>query len=212
MYGKRPVWVSVILVFYMPSSPCRLISWRLINVDAAKVAICTGFTIGLSLILAIGAQNAFVLRQGLRNEYVLLVVLVSVRYPMLHSSSSVPAVSGKSLCKCRGSTRSCDTGSCVSHLVRRQEPLLRRAFQCEHSCCQRTQNASAVLSTVLATCLALTWRTPCLFRYSGTYRNDFHAVSKGKKFCSPAVLQQHPWCSFFVGLWCKVSTTSLCNA
>ncbi|MDY0251309.1 MAG: LysE/ArgO family amino acid transporter [Pseudomonas sp.] len=36
----------------------------------------TGFTIGLSLILAIGAQNAFVLRQGLRNEHVLLVVLV----------------------------------------------------------------------------------------------------------------------------------------
>lgn len=39
-------------------------------------AYTTGFTIGLSLILAIGAQNAFVLRQGLRNEYVLLVVLV----------------------------------------------------------------------------------------------------------------------------------------
>ena len=29
-----------------------------------------GFTLGLSLILAIGAQNAFVLKQGLRQEYV----------------------------------------------------------------------------------------------------------------------------------------------
>lgn len=35
-----------------------------------------GFALGLSLILAIGAQNAFVLRQGLRRVHVLPVVLV----------------------------------------------------------------------------------------------------------------------------------------
>ncbi|MGV3713925.1 LysE/ArgO family amino acid transporter, partial [Pseudolysinimonas sp.] len=35
-----------------------------------------GFGLGLSLIVAIGAQNAFVLRQGLRREHVLPVVLV----------------------------------------------------------------------------------------------------------------------------------------
>ncbi|ETW12597.1 L-lysine exporter [Roseivivax marinus] len=34
-----------------------------------------GFTLGLSLILAIGAQNAFVLRQGLMRRHVLPVVL-----------------------------------------------------------------------------------------------------------------------------------------
>ncbi|WP_085791922.1 LysE/ArgO family amino acid transporter [Roseivivax jejudonensis] len=34
-----------------------------------------GFTLGLSLILAIGAQNAFVLRQGLARRHVLPVVL-----------------------------------------------------------------------------------------------------------------------------------------
>lgn len=34
-----------------------------------------GFALGFSLILAIGAQNAFVLRQGLRREHVLPVVL-----------------------------------------------------------------------------------------------------------------------------------------
>lgn len=34
-----------------------------------------GLSIGLSLILAIGAQNAFVLRQGLRGEHVLAVCL-----------------------------------------------------------------------------------------------------------------------------------------
>ncbi|MEG3615593.1 LysE/ArgO family amino acid transporter [Isoptericola haloaureus] len=35
-----------------------------------------GFGLGLSLILAIGAQNAFVLRQGVRREHVGVVVLV----------------------------------------------------------------------------------------------------------------------------------------
>lgn len=34
-----------------------------------------GFALGFSLILAIGAQNSFVLRQGLRGEFVLPVVL-----------------------------------------------------------------------------------------------------------------------------------------
>jgi L-lysine exporter family protein LysE/ArgO len=35
----------------------------------------TGMTVGLSLIVAIGAQNAFVLRQGIRKEYVFSVVV-----------------------------------------------------------------------------------------------------------------------------------------
>ncbi|MDH3386656.1 MAG: LysE/ArgO family amino acid transporter [Gammaproteobacteria bacterium] len=35
-----------------------------------------GFSLGFSLILAIGAQNAFVLKQGLKDEHVLLVCLI----------------------------------------------------------------------------------------------------------------------------------------
>lgn len=39
-------------------------------------AVVAGLGLGLSLIVAIGAQNAFVLRQGIRREHVLPVVLV----------------------------------------------------------------------------------------------------------------------------------------
>ncbi len=39
-------------------------------------AIIPGFLAGLSLIIAIGAQNAFVIRQGLTKKYVLLTVLI----------------------------------------------------------------------------------------------------------------------------------------
>ena len=39
-------------------------------------ALLPGFLTGLSLIIAIGAQNAFVIRQGLTKRHVLLVVLI----------------------------------------------------------------------------------------------------------------------------------------
>jgi len=44
--------------------------------SAALAATASGFTLGLSLIVAIGAQNAFVLRQGLRREHVLPIVVM----------------------------------------------------------------------------------------------------------------------------------------
>ncbi len=39
------------------------------------IAVSTGFLTGLTLIIAIGAQNAFVLRQGLRRDYIFMVVI-----------------------------------------------------------------------------------------------------------------------------------------
>lgn len=39
-------------------------------------AFISGFLLGLSLILPIGAQNAFVLRQGIKKEFIFLVCLI----------------------------------------------------------------------------------------------------------------------------------------
>ena len=39
-------------------------------------AILPGFLVGLSLIVAIGAQNAFVIRQGLNREHVISVAAI----------------------------------------------------------------------------------------------------------------------------------------
>ena len=41
--------------------------------SAACVTMLAGFGFSLSLIVAIGAQNAFVLQQGLRREHILAV-------------------------------------------------------------------------------------------------------------------------------------------
>nr|WP_281517406.1 LysE/ArgO family amino acid transporter [Ferranicluibacter rubi] len=43
--------------------------------DMTLSAFTTGLVMGLTLIVAIGAQNAFVLRQGLRNEHIFAVCL-----------------------------------------------------------------------------------------------------------------------------------------
>ena len=50
--------------------------YRLLVQSAQLVSMLSGLGFGLSLIIAIGAQNAFVLRQGLRREHVLVVVTV----------------------------------------------------------------------------------------------------------------------------------------
>ena len=39
-------------------------------------AVMSGFLIGLSLIVAIGAQNAFILKQGLKQHYVFLICTI----------------------------------------------------------------------------------------------------------------------------------------
>ena len=43
---------------------------------ALVLALIPGFLTGLSLIIAIGAQNAFVIRQGLMRQHVLLIVAI----------------------------------------------------------------------------------------------------------------------------------------
>ncbi len=45
-------------------------------ISAVISAVVAGFLSGAALIIAIGAQNAFVLRQGIRREHVLPIVLV----------------------------------------------------------------------------------------------------------------------------------------
>lgn len=54
--------------------------------------LLTGFATGLSLIVAIGAQNAFVLRQGLRREHVLPVAALCATADALLVTAGVAGV------------------------------------------------------------------------------------------------------------------------
>jgi L-lysine exporter family protein LysE/ArgO len=55
-------------------------------------AFITGFALCATLIIAIGAQNAFVLRQGLRREHVLLIVLFCALADLLLIGAGVAGV------------------------------------------------------------------------------------------------------------------------
>jgi L-lysine exporter family protein LysE/ArgO len=59
---------------------CTAFGWRrsVVDMEQGIVALLAGFGLCLGLIVSIGAQNAIVLRQGLRREHVGLVVLVCV--------------------------------------------------------------------------------------------------------------------------------------
>ncbi len=64
---------------------CRILNWidglwalsvEAVTTSAALAAALAGLGIGFSMIVAIGAQNTFVLRQGIRREHVVAVVAI----------------------------------------------------------------------------------------------------------------------------------------
>ena len=141
------------------------LGWQLPSVDAvsttpALLAAASGFALGLGLIVAIGAQNAFVLRQGLRLEHVAAVVAVCAlsdlalimagvlgagaaldRVPWL-----VPAVcfAGAAFLLCYGAL--------AARRVLRPDALVPDAA-----------GARTGLAVTVGTCLALTWLNPHVY-------------------------------------------------
>lgn len=118
-----------------------------------------GFALGFSLILAIGAQNAFVLRQGLRREHVLAVVMVCA------FSDAVLIVAGVS------------GFGALSEAVPGLERVMRyggaaflivygaRSFQAAWrggAALEAGEGAGSLARAVL-TCLALTWLNPHVY-------------------------------------------------
>ena len=117
----------------------------------------TGLSTGLSLIVAIGAQNAFVLRQGLKREHVLPVVLACAM-----SDAVLIALGITSLTHILGMLpwlepvmRYGGAGFLIWYALR----SLKSALTANEAL--RVENGGAsTLGATLATCLALTWLNP----------------------------------------------------
>ncbi|GAB3138952.1 LysE family transporter [Micromonospora sonneratiae] len=124
------------------------------------IAALTGLGSGLSLIVAIGAQNAFVLRQGLRREYVGAVVLVcaaSDAVLILAGVSGIGTIVGRvpvvlDIIRYAG----------AAFLVVYGLLAARRAFSNERISTDPTGNRTS-FRAVLLTCLALTWLNPHVY-------------------------------------------------
>lgn len=119
-----------------------------------------GFAFGLSLIVAIGAQNAYVLRQGIAREHVLAVVLVCALSDVLLISAGV-AGAGLIVDSAPGLLKFAYWGG-AAFLVAYGLLSAKRAFA-PGTLDQGSGTGPTHLWTAVATALALTWLNPHVY-------------------------------------------------
>ena len=123
------------------------------------VASLSGLGFGLSLIVAIGAQNAFVLRQGLRGEHVALVVAVCAISDALLIGAGV-AGAGALLRGAPDVVEAVKYGG-AAFLLGYALLAARRAWR--PGALHAAPEAAGGFGGVLATALALTWLNPHVY-------------------------------------------------
>jgi L-lysine exporter family protein LysE/ArgO len=123
-------------------------------------AAVSGYLMAVSLILAIGAQNAFVLRQGLRREHVLAVVLVcAVSDAVLIAAGGAGFGAASRIAPWLGEAmRWAGVVFLVVYGALRFRAALRGGEALRPS-----EGTAAPLGKVLATCLVLTWANPHVY-------------------------------------------------
>ena len=124
------------------------------------LALLSGLGFGLSLIIAIGAQNAFVLRQGLRREHVLAVVLICALSDAVLIGLGVGGL-GTLLQFVPWLLIVVRIGG-AAFLIVYGILAARRAFK-PAALVAEEAGTSTPLWTAIATCLALTWLNPHVY-------------------------------------------------
>lgn len=118
-----------------------------------------GFVTGLSLIVAIGAQNAFVLRQGIRNEHVLPVVILCAVSDLVLIVAGVAGVGA--LVTAHPQLMTIARYGGAAFLLAYGLLAARRALQ--PAVMTPGDGGSARLPAVLLTCLTLTFLNPHVY-------------------------------------------------
>ncbi|MET0172101.1 MAG: LysE/ArgO family amino acid transporter [Agrobacterium vaccinii] len=139
----------------------------------------TGLTMGLTLIVAIGAQNAFVLRQGLRGEHVFAVVLACALSDAILITIGVTAF--RQMATILPALEPAMRYAGAAFLFWYGAKSLQSALGPANALVAASGNASP-LSTTLATCLALTWLNPHVYLDTvvllGTISTQFPGAEK----------------------------------
>ncbi|MFB2597627.1 LysE/ArgO family amino acid transporter [Herbiconiux sp. P17] len=124
------------------------------------LAALAGFGFGLSLIVAIGAQNAFVLRQGLLRRHVFAVVAVCALSDALLIGIGISGV-GLAIDRLPVLMTIVRIGG-AAFLVVYGILAARRALR-PSALAPDADRSSAGLAATIATCLALTWLNPHVY-------------------------------------------------
>lgn len=124
-------------------------------------AFAAGFALSFSLILAIGAQNAFVLRQGLRREHVLLVCLTCAVSDALLIAAGVAGFASATarLSWLEPVLRFGGAAFLLWYAAR----SLRSALQSQHAALEPAAGGSRSAAKILAATLAFTWLNPHVY-------------------------------------------------
>ena len=122
-------------------------------------AAVAGFTVSISLILAIGAQNAFVLRQGLRGEHVLVIVLTCALSDAVLVAAGVAGIGGLVMAV-PGLERVLAWGGALFLL---SYGILRFRSAWVGGDALDPSGGGVSLRGALATCLAITWLNPHVY-------------------------------------------------
>ncbi|BBY74104.1 amino acid transporter [Mycolicibacterium parafortuitum] len=127
--------------------------------NTATVAVLSGFATSIALIAAIGAQNAFVLRQGIRGEHVLPVVAVCTTADLLLIVAGIAGFGA--LIAAHPDIVTVTTIGGAAFLICYGLLAARRAVK--PGTLTPADAAPARLAAVLATCLALTFLNPHVY-------------------------------------------------
>ncbi|WP_298461556.1 LysE/ArgO family amino acid transporter [uncultured Cellulomonas sp.] len=128
--------------------------------DPSLVAALSGLGLGLSLIVAIGSQNAFVLRQGLRRERVGLVVAVCVVSDAVLIAAGVAGAGA--VVQDRPGLLTAVRIAGAAFLAGYGVLAARRAVR-PGALTPADESAPASVAATLATVLALTWLNPHVY-------------------------------------------------
>ncbi|MBW8445793.1 MAG: LysE/ArgO family amino acid transporter [Arenimonas sp.] len=124
------------------------------------IAATAGFFLGLSLIVAIGAQNAFVLRQGLRRSHVFAICLACAASDAALIAAGISGL-GKAIAALPWLTPLMRYGGAAFLFFYSLRSL--RAAWTGNAALKPEGEAQESLAAALLTCLALTWLNPHVY-------------------------------------------------
>ena len=125
------------------------------------LALAAGLGTGLSLIIAIGAQNAFVLRQGLRREHVPAVVAVCALSDLVLITLGVAGLGA--LVRVRPGVLTAVAWAGAAFLVVYGLLAARRALRPGSLRAESEGEAGASARGSVLTCMGLTWLNPHVY-------------------------------------------------
>jgi len=160
-----------------------------------STAFIPGFLLGLSLIVAIGAQNAFVLRQGLRKEHVFLICMTCALSDAVLIAAGVAGFD-MAVGLLPWLEPAMRYGGALFLFVYAARSL-HSAFRKQHDHLSPSSRQANSPLAALATCLALTWLNPHVYLDTVVLLGSISSQYEGRKLAFAAGAICASFCFFF---------------